>query len=466
MEGAAPVWEFDDTPNGWRAYAPPVVALLEQAVEQGKTEAEYKFGSWTYTVYFQDPANMTQMNMATGTLRTVRRTPPLAAPEPAPAADDDGDAAMAEAGPELPPWLSAADDAALRDLLLSEAAATERPPSGDGEDAKVMSEAELNAVLQKHVPGVEGMMDRTGQVPVATYIVGTYNKGLPIYNGSPVQQHTIRALRTVFELAAADKPGSPAALQQIAQAFQSCQAEQGRTIDAQYGRLTGRDASFRDQFLSLVDGHKTMVLQEVVCELNPQAAEATDAHPQAQVPHITSAYLVATGTALGFRGVAAARADQNAPPLAPHKGAEIAAAIRAKFSVADVVEALIADVNQQAEDAERVIDRDALAAWASTDATGDPSIPIPICFWFGGDQADLTWLVCNLRRFRRALYLLQRVAGTRGPGVGRVRRRAAAAGRECLPALPQPQGRGGTVCAGAALHGEGGRRRRLNESLH
>ena len=221
-------------------------------------------------------------------------------------------------------------------------------------------------------------MDRTGQVPVATYIVGTYNKGLPIYNGSPVQQHTIRALRTVFELGAADKPGSPAALQQIAQAFQSCQAEQGRTIDAQYGRLTGRDASFRDQFLSLVDGHKTMVLQEVVCELNPQAADATDAHPSAQVPHITSAYLVATGTALGFRGVAAARADQNAPPLAPHKGAEIAAAIRAKFSVADVVEALIADVNQQAEDAERVIDRDALAAWASTDATGDPATPVPV----------------------------------------------------------------------------------------
>ena len=71
-------------------------------------------------------------------------------------------------------------------------------------NAKVKADVERKfkerAVLQKHVPGVEGMMDRTGQVPVATYIVGTYNKGLPIYNGSPVQQHTIRALRTVFEL--------------------------------------------------------------------------------------------------------------------------------------------------------------------------------------------------------------------------------------------------------------------------
>ena len=51
-------------------------------------------------MYFQDPANITQMNMATGTLRTVRRTPPLAAPEPAPAAADASDAAVAEAGPK------------------------------------------------------------------------------------------------------------------------------------------------------------------------------------------------------------------------------------------------------------------------------------------------------------------------------------------------------------------------------
>jgi hypothetical protein len=56
---------------------------------------------------------------------------------------------------------------------------------------------------------------------------------------------TIRALRSIFAAAAAGKPGVSAALQQIAQAFQSCQAEQGRTIDAQYGRLSGRDASFR-----------------------------------------------------------------------------------------------------------------------------------------------------------------------------------------------------------------------------
>ena len=33
-------------------------------------------------------------------------------------------------------------------------------------------------------------------------------------------------------------------------------------------------------------------VQEVVCTLNPDAAEATDGTPSKQVPHITSAYLL------------------------------------------------------------------------------------------------------------------------------------------------------------------------------
>ena len=105
------------------------------------------------------------------------------------------------------------------------------------------------------------MMHRTGDMPVATFIVTTYTGGLPIYEGSPVQQHTITALRGIFAAAAAGNAGAGPALQFVAQAYQSCQAEQGRTIDAQYGRLSGRDASFKDQLLSLVDQHKSMVVQ-------------------------------------------------------------------------------------------------------------------------------------------------------------------------------------------------------------
>eukprot|EP01046_Picozoa_sp_COSAG06_P001657 COSAG06_NODE_56_length_27627_cov_106.527136_10_plen_296_part_00 len=75
--GGPPVWEFDDSPNGWRRYGSDVVELIEAAVSAGSTEAEYRFGSWQYTVYWHDVTNMAQMNMATGMRRTVRRRPPL-----------------------------------------------------------------------------------------------------------------------------------------------------------------------------------------------------------------------------------------------------------------------------------------------------------------------------------------------------------------------------------------------------
>lgn len=88
--------------------------------------------------------------------------------------------------------------------------------------------------------------------------------------------------RFIFDRAAEGAPGAAAALQRLAEAYQSCQAEQGRTIDVMYGRLSGRDASLRDQLLSIVDEHKTMVMQKVVQTLNPGAAEAGDGFPSKQ----------------------------------------------------------------------------------------------------------------------------------------------------------------------------------------
>jgi hypothetical protein len=64
MEAAAPpVWEFDDG-GTWRAYAPPIVQAMEEAIAEGKSDADYSFRQWTYVVYFHDVEAMTQMNMA------------------------------------------------------------------------------------------------------------------------------------------------------------------------------------------------------------------------------------------------------------------------------------------------------------------------------------------------------------------------------------------------------------------
>merc|ERR1711871_676385 len=107
----------------------------------------------------------------------------------------------------------------------------EKPSAGadaGGTGLELLTDEQLVGLLQRHVPGVDEMMDRQGQTPVTKFITGTYRSGLPIYKGlKPVQDHCIHAIRSIFAMAVAEKNGAAVALQSIASAFQSCQAEQG-----------------------------------------------------------------------------------------------------------------------------------------------------------------------------------------------------------------------------------------------
>lgn len=267
---------------------------------------------------------------------------------------------------------SATLEARLTAFLLSSAASTEK--SGATADAqgvaniKELNETEVRETLEKFVPNVAFMLDRTGEVPVSNYIWMSYQHGIPIYRENrAVQQHTIHALRFLFQAAITGKPpGGADALKRLAEAYQSCQAEQGRMIDTLYGKISGRDAALQDQVLALVDSFKALCLEAVVHKLNPDAAGMSDAYPHRQAPHIYSAYLLAVGEELGLRGTRAAMSDYNRPQHVNRQ--QVLEAFKEQWSIRDLAAALVADVNQQAEDAERVIGRDMLAKWAAATA--------------------------------------------------------------------------------------------------
>ncbi len=222
----------------------------------------------------------------------------------------------------------------------------------------------------------------------AEMFVLTYSNGLPIYNGNPsVQQHTVTAMQTIF----AEIKGEGRAeawkrkiLAKLCDAFRACQAEQGRVIDAVYGTVTGRDKSFREQALMVVDVQKELVLENCVNKLNPEAWRQSDEIPQKQVPHITSSYRIAVGNELGLRGIQSAQMDHcrfEVPPadvkvkdakkvrfialltFAPHKQI-ISETFRRMFRIDELCDTLVADVNQQSKDADRLVSRDDLAKWA------------------------------------------------------------------------------------------------------
>ena len=232
----------------------------------------------------------------------------------------------------------------------------------------VLDPPEIVSLLQKYVDGVDNMMDRTGSLALTEMFVLTYSNGLPIYASNPsVQQHTILAMHTIFaELKSEARAESwkRKILARLSDAFKACQAEQGRVIDAVYGTVTGRDKSFRDQVLMVVDVQKELVLENCVNKLNPQAWKQSDEIPQKQVPHITSSYRIAAGPELGLRGVQSAQMDHCRFQVPAADTKVIVDVFRRMFTIDELCDTLVGDVNQQSKDADRLVSRDDLAKWA------------------------------------------------------------------------------------------------------
>jgi hypothetical protein len=212
---------------------------------------------------------------------------------------------------------------------------------------------EIVALLQKYVDGVDSMVDRTGNLPLTEMFCLTYSNGLPIYNGNPsVQQHTITAMKTIFVHIKSEERAESwkrKILAKLCDAFRACQAEQGRVIDSVYGTVTGRDKSFRDQVLMVVDVQKELVLENLVNKLNPTAWKQGDDIPQKQVPHITSSYRVAVGAELGLRGIQSAQMDHCRFELPPADAKTVAEVFRLMFSIDELCDTLVGDVNQQSK---------------------------------------------------------------------------------------------------------------------
>ncbi len=86
-------------------------------------------------------------------------------------------------------------------------------------------------------------------------------------------------------------------LQMLAEAYQACQAEQGRVVDYLFGVLSGRDKGLREQLLALVDAQKQRTLDIVTTTMNPKssASESHSPHSTLTPPVLTLTLQPGTG---------------------------------------------------------------------------------------------------------------------------------------------------------------------------
>jgi len=218
---------------------------------------------------------------------------------------------------------------------------------------------------------VENIWDRTGSVPVHKYIWSTYERGLPLFGANQnLQQHTIDGMRFIFyKVGSLPDKSKLNIFKRLTDAYTACQMEQGRVIDSIYGQLTGRDKSFKDQLLTIVDIQKEQVLNQIVNHRNPNAWQTGDDFPEQQIPHIQSSYCIAVGPQLGLRGVKSAQLDTFKKTIPEKDVQEIIEEFKQRFSISDLLQTLVNDINQQDPNAERLINLESLSKWITDNAS-------------------------------------------------------------------------------------------------
>lgn len=135
-----------------------------------------------------------------------------------------------------------------------------------------------------------------------------------------------------------------------------------------YGDLTSQNATLEKQFKYSLVRDKEAALNRLISERHPRCdLDHTQVRPEQQRPHLFSGYAALMGEAFGLDIVASARSDRFMNSALSEIGhvnsEELIAELRSSMSLKDWLQMLLADINNQTEGADRLIDRQCIFKW-------------------------------------------------------------------------------------------------------
>jgi len=200
-------------------------------------------------------------------------------------------------------------------------------------------------------------------------VSGLFMHGPP---GSPVNSLIIPAAKHIFATMAKLEPKHAKrvdCLSTLALACQDCQQVQAREILRFHGDLSCQSATLEDQLKYTLMRDKETVLNCFISKRHHQCdLDHTQVSPWQQRVHLFSGYLTLIGNCMGMDGVTAARSDRFLSQALVEIGKVDASAwiteVKATMSVSCWLQTLLADIINQASDADRLIDRACFFSWA------------------------------------------------------------------------------------------------------
>lgn len=288
------------------------------------------------------------------------------------------------------------------------------PQNNTDASAFNLSNTQINQMVLKSVPDASSMKGERGRRRVTDMLSSISQSGLFMHGPpqSPVNAQVIPAIRLIFTKMADLNDNDPKrveAFTSLAQACQDCQQVQARVILKIYSQITAQETTIDMQLKHSLSSIKEASLDKLITErhggpggMGPPPPNSkhpphcdldhTVITPDMQRAHLTSAYLFVVGDAMGMDGVTAAASDRFLsdalanvhsahnlhPPqhsrfshsdtdsVHPSLSLRIQKSLVQSMSVKEWISALLSDINNQKDDADRMIDRAKIFHWASS----------------------------------------------------------------------------------------------------
>jgi hypothetical protein len=237
---------------------------------------------------------------------------------------------------------------------------------------------QVSKLLQESVKDVKRMKGQREQRYVTEMVSTIYREGLFTFGGPrcPANVAVIRALRRVIFKCSKLEPKDPtrvSVLTDIAHSCQDCQPVQGRTILRCDSDMCNQSRTLDTQIQYFLLRQKEAAMHSFITMYHPGCdQDHTKVKPWEQRPHLFSAYMVLLGHEFGMDGIDVAKSDRfvddaireiNQNCWRVEEKDMILKILKNQLEVKPFVTNLLADINNQSDNAIRMIDRDCIFDW-------------------------------------------------------------------------------------------------------
>merc|ERR1712050_234549 len=248
-------------------------------------------------------------------------------------------------------------------------------------------------LVESSVSGVRSMRGQRGERLVTEMMATWCTQGLFMHGGpdSAVNKMVIPAAQHIFASMASLPSKSTKRvdiLTTLALACQDCQQVQAREIMRIFGDLTSQNATLEQQLKYSLVREKEAALNCLISQKHPRCdLDHRQVQPWQQRVHLFSGYAASVGDKFGLDSVTTAKSDRFLNQALVEIGAldveALLAELQRSMCVKTWLQLLLADVNNQAETVDRLLDRSCIFKWVQANMSDDDAYLV----FFDSDRA-------------------------------------------------------------------------------